>query len=127
MAGNKYLTQVGGVLTEVASNQSSAGASDAGKIPALDPTGRLDATMMPVGSGSEIDVVVTSEALAAGDFVNLWASTGVKARKADATVAGKSYYDTALQRLNTAVYNAKGDDKMKMAALRNKLVAMRPK
>lgn len=89
MAGNKYLTQVSGTLTEVVSSQSSAGAGDAGKIPALDAAGRLDNSMMPVGIGADTQVIVASEALAAGDWVNIWTSTGTKVRKADATVAGK--------------------------------------
>jgi hypothetical protein len=62
---------------------------NAGDIPALDDTGRLDMTLMPVGMGVETDTIATSENLSAGDFVNLWISTGIKARKADATVAGK--------------------------------------
>lgn len=96
MAGNKYLSNVGGVLTEVVSSQTSAGAGDAGKIPALDASGRLDNTLMPVGAGTETDQVTTSEALNAGDFVNLWNSTGLKARKADATTAGKEAHGFVL-------------------------------
>lgn len=90
MAGNKYLAQSGGQLTEVVSNQASAGAGDAGKIVALDSTGRIDNTMMPVGIGADTQVVVTSEALAAGDVVNIWNNAGTpNARKADASVSGK--------------------------------------
>lgn len=89
MAGNKYLTQNAGVLTEVVSNQTSAGAGDAGKIPALDSSGRLDNSMMPVGIGADTASITTSEALAAGDLVNIWNSTGAKVRKADASTAGK--------------------------------------
>jgi len=96
MAGNKYLSNVNGVLTEVVASQTSAGAGDANKIPALDATGRLDSTLMPVGIGAESDSVTTSEALAAGDFVNLWSSTGLKARKADATTAGKEAHGFVL-------------------------------
>jgi len=90
MAADKYLKQLNGVLTEVAATQTSSGAGDAGKIVALaDATGKLDMSVMPTGIGSETDTVTTSEALLAGDFVNVWASTGAKARKADASVAGK--------------------------------------
>jgi hypothetical protein len=96
MAGNKYLSNNAGVLTEVIANQSSAGAGDAGKIPALDVTGKLDSTFMPVGIVSEADSIVTSENLAAGDFVNIWNSSGAKARKADATVAGKEAHGFVL-------------------------------
>ena len=89
MAGNKYITNNAGTLTEVASVQSSAGAGDAGKIPALDAAGRFDTSMMPTGIGADTQVITASEALAAGDLVNIWNSTGAKARKADASTAGK--------------------------------------
>ena len=76
-----------GVLgsTIVNSKTSSAGAGDSGKLPALDAAGRLDNSFMPVGIGADTKQITTSEALAAGDFVNIWNSTGAKARKADAT------------------------------------------
>lgn len=89
MAGNKYLSQNSGAITEVASIQSSAGAGDAGKIAALDASGRWDASMMPTGIAADTASVVSSENLAAGDLVNIWNSTGAKVRKADATTAGK--------------------------------------
>lgn len=89
MSGLSFLRQVSGVLTEVLGIQSSAGAADAGKIPALDASGRFDSTMMPIGVVADTKIIVASEALAAGDFVNVWNSTGAKARKADATTAGK--------------------------------------
>lgn len=86
MAGNKYIANNAGVLTEVAAVQTSAGAGDAGKIPALDAAGRLADSMMPVGIGADTASVVTSENLAAGDLVNLYDVTGtVTARKADAS------------------------------------------
>lgn len=89
MAGDKYLIQSSGTLTEKQSPQTSAGAGDAGKLPALDASGRLDTTFMPSGIGADTAAITTSEALAANDVVNIWNSTGAKARKADATVAGK--------------------------------------
>ena len=76
-------------LTIVNGKTSSAGAGDTGKLVALDATGRIDSTMMPVGIGADTQAITTSEALAAGDFVNLWNSSGAKVRKADATTAGK--------------------------------------
>lgn len=90
MPGNTFLRLVAGVLTEIRGLQSSAGAGDAGKIPALDDTGRLDTSMMPVGIGAETKTVLASENLAAGDWVNLYDNSGtMNARKADATSAGK--------------------------------------
>lgn len=92
----KYLKQVNGILTETEAKQSSAGAPDAGKIPALDSTGKIDSSMMPVGIATESDVVPASENLAAGDFVNLWSSSGIKARKADASTSGKEAHGFVL-------------------------------
>lgn len=118
MAGNLYMTMIAGIKTLVASLQTSAGAGDAGKIPALnssgvldltiingkvgnsgagdsgktvvrDTNGRIDLTDMPVGIGVEVATITAVGALAAGDWVNVYAATGVKCRKADATVAGK--------------------------------------
>ncbi len=80
----------------VNSKTSSAGAGDAGKVAALDASGRLDPTMMPIGIGADTGSITTSEALAAGDFVNIWNSSGAKARKADATVAGKEAHGFVL-------------------------------
>ncbi|MEY4507951.1 MAG: hypothetical protein RLZZ450_73 [Pseudomonadota bacterium] len=75
--------------TIVNSTPSSAGAGSAGKLPALDSSGKLDSSFLPVGIGADTQSITASEALAAGDFVNVWSSTGAKARKADATTAGK--------------------------------------
>ena len=80
----------------VNSKATSAGAGDSGKLVALDGTGRIDNSMMPVGIGADTSSVTSSEALAAGDFVNVWNSTGAKARKADATVAGKEAHGFVL-------------------------------
>lgn len=85
MPGQKFLKQVNGVITEQEALQTSAGAADAGKVPGLDANGRLDNSMMPVGIGADTKVITTSEALSAGDWVNIWNSTGAKARKADAS------------------------------------------
>lgn len=85
MAGNKYLKNNAGVVTEEASVQTSAGAGDAGKIPALDSAGKLDSTMMPTGIGADTSSIATSENIAASDIVNVHDSTGAKVRKADAS------------------------------------------
>jgi hypothetical protein len=90
MAAKKYLALLAGVITEVAAILTSAGAGDEGKIPGLDATGRLDTSFMPVGIGAATETIAASEALSAGDLVNIWNSTGTpKVRKADASAAGK--------------------------------------
>lgn len=85
MAGNKYIKNNAGTLAEEASIQTSAGAGDAGKIPALDASGKLDTSMMPTGIGADTAAIATSESLSAGDLVNIWDDTGAAVRKADAT------------------------------------------
>jgi hypothetical protein len=96
MPGNKYLSNNAGQTTEVAGVQSSAGGADANKIVALDAAGKLDITMMPTGVGADSASITTSEALAAGDFVNVHSSSGAKVRKADASVAGKEAHGFVL-------------------------------
>ena len=103
MAGNKYIKNNAGVLTEIAALQTSAGAGDAGKIVALDTAGRLDNSFMPVGIGADTASIVASEALSAGDYVNVYDDTGTaKVRKADATTAGKEAHGFVLAAVSSA-------------------------
>lgn len=104
------------------SKNTSAGAGDAGKIPALngsgilddsiinatvsssankivklDASGKLDVTVMPTGIGADTASIVASEALAAGDLINIWNDAGTaKVRKADASTAGKEAHGFVL-------------------------------
>jgi hypothetical protein len=80
---NKYISLVSGELTEVEAIDTSAGAADVGKIPALDSAGRLDLSFMPVGVGPDSATMTASENIAAGDYINIHDSTGAKIRKAD--------------------------------------------
>ncbi len=96
MAAKKFLRLVAGVFTEVAATVTSAGAGSDGDLVALDSTGRLDNSVMPVGIGVDTKTIAASEALAAGDWVNVWNSTGAKVRKADATTAGKEAHGFVL-------------------------------
>lgn len=107
---DKYLRNLGGDLAEREALVTSAGAGDAGKIPGLDSTGRLDTSFMPTGIGADTGVIATTEALAAGDLVNIYdAGSGVfKARKADATSSGKRAHGFVLSAVasgaNATVY-----------------------
>jgi hypothetical protein len=91
-----YLKLSGGVPTDANAIAASAGAADAGKIVKLDVGGKLDPTTMPAGVGAETRVIVASEALAAGDLVNIHSSAGAKVRKADGTSAGKEAHGFVL-------------------------------
>ena len=90
MAGEKFIKHSGnGSLVETVATQIGGGGA-ADKIPALNASGQLDVTMMPTGIGADTVVVPASEDVAAGDMINLWNDGGTaKARKADATTAGK--------------------------------------
>ena len=96
MAAKKFLRLVAGVFTEIAATVTSSGASNDGDLVALDSSGRLDNSVMPVGIGADTKTIAASEALAAGDWVNVWNSTGAKVRKADATTAGKEAHGFVL-------------------------------
>ncbi len=82
----KFIKQVGGAFQEEATVSTSAGASSASKVPELDANGKLDLTMMPSSIGAEIASAITSEALVAGNFVNIYNNAGTPTcRKADAS------------------------------------------
>lgn len=83
---NKYLTLANGREVMKQSRVVSSGAASAGEIVALDSSGRLDVTVLPVGVGPDVTSLITTEALNAGDYVNIFNDVGVpKVRKADAT------------------------------------------
>ncbi len=88
---DKYLYNNAGTTTEREAKVSSAGAGDAGRIPALDSSGRLDTSLMPTGIAADTNSVQASEALAAGDLVNIYdgGSGTFRCRKADASTSGK--------------------------------------
>jgi hypothetical protein len=66
---------------------TSAGAGSSGELPALDATGKLDPTFMPVGFGQDSVTATAAEALTAGDFVYFSGASAVS--KADATSLAK--------------------------------------
>lgn len=85
---DKYIKHdAAGNFTEVEAS-ATGGSGQENKIPALDSSGRLDATMMPTGIGAETSALEAYGTLAAGDLVNVFSDGGVsKVRKADATNA----------------------------------------
>lgn len=86
MSTNRFLGLVGGVRTWFTALAASTGAPDANKIVMTDSTGRLDTSLMPVGIGAATQTILASEALVAGDFVNIFNNSGTpNVRKADAT------------------------------------------
>ena len=72
------------------STVTAGGGANANKVPALDSNGQLAESMMPSGIGADSKSMTASEALSAGDIVNVHDSSGAKVRKADATATGKN-------------------------------------
>jgi hypothetical protein len=86
MAANKYVSLILGKYKEVI----AAVTSTANAILAMDATGRIDISVLPVGVGAEVVVCPSKEALTAGDWVNFVLDGGViKAQKADGTTNTK--------------------------------------
>ena len=84
MAAKSFLRLVAGKIKAIQATVTSAGAANDGDIVALDSTGKLDPSVLPVGVGPDVTNVPSFENLAAGDYVNLFDDSGtVKARKAD--------------------------------------------
>lgn len=77
-----------GTQQEYSGITSSAGAGSSGEIPALDGTGKLDTSFMPVGVGADSITAIAGEALSAGDLV-YFNGTG-QVLKADATSITKA-------------------------------------
>lgn len=79
-----FLASVGGIVTQLYGLVVSGGAADGGKIVALDETGRLDESVLPLGIGADTVSAVASETLGAGKFVNFFNDGGTfSARLAD--------------------------------------------
>lgn len=90
MAASKYLSLISGRIREVIATVISSGAGSDGALVALDATGRLDNSVLPVGIGQETKSIISSENISASSLVNIWNDAGTpKVRNADATSSGK--------------------------------------
>ncbi|MBW4660938.1 MAG: hypothetical protein KME15_19865 [Drouetiella hepatica Uher 2000/2452] len=70
----------------VAAIAASTGATDASKIISTNSAGVLDVSFLPPGVDIQVETINTSEALAAGDFINIYDAAGTRTcRKADAS------------------------------------------
>ena len=84
MAAQGFLARIAGRTKQLFGLQVSTGAADAGKIVATNDDGVIDETLLPAGVGANIATAVASEALSAGNFVELYDNAGVlNVRKAD--------------------------------------------
>lgn len=78
---DKYIALINGVDQEVEATVVGGTAGQAGDLVALDSTGKLDQTVLPVGIGADVAVADAFENLAAGAFVYF---------RSDGTVANAS-------------------------------------
>lgn len=76
MSANSYLTVVSGIETMIEATEVSSGVGNANQIVALNAYGQVDITMMPTGIGPDTQLIVSSENLAAGAFVNIYNVSG---------------------------------------------------
>ena len=88
----KYLKNNGGQYAEQEATVTSTGATEAGKIVALDNAGKLDPTLMPTGVGAQTIAMICSETLTAGNLINIYDNAGVTtARKADCSNSRRAH------------------------------------
>jgi hypothetical protein len=103
MAGNKYLSNNAGTITEVHGTQVSAGGANANQIPALNASGVFDTSLLPTGIGADTAQIVASEALSAGAFVNVWNnSSAFNVRNADGSTSGKEAHGFVLAAVSSS-------------------------
>jgi hypothetical protein len=92
----------------------STGATSAGKTIGLDPKGKLDTSVLPDGIGLDSISVTASEALSAGDFVNLWDNAGTmsvrKADNSDSTKKADGFVKSAVASGSSAVVYLEGNN-----------------
>ena len=82
----KYIELLNGKLSNKEATVSSAGAANAGEVVALDSTGKLDVSVLPVGVGPDVKLLEVSEDLLAGQYINIFDVSGTpKVRLADAS------------------------------------------
>lgn len=86
--GNRYLQIDPTTFLETEKAANDGGATGvAGDIVALDATAKIPLAFFPAGLGVDTASIVATEALTAGDLVNVYNSTGIKCRKADASTS----------------------------------------
>ena len=76
---NKFLAldQFGDEV-ELLGLETSGGVADAHKVVATGPDGRVDLSIMPSGFGSDIEPIISSEAISAGDWINVYDHVGTR-------------------------------------------------
>jgi len=86
MAAKRYLELNSGKIATKQATVVSSGAGNDGDLVALNSSGKLDETVLPVGVGPDVASIVVEDTsgLAAGDYVNIFNNGGTpKVRLAD--------------------------------------------
>lgn len=73
---DKYIALTAGKLGNKEATSVSTGVAEAGDVVALDGTGKIDPSMLPVGVGADVKVLPSTENFAAGDYVNIFDDGG---------------------------------------------------
>lgn len=73
---DKAIQLVSGKLTQVEATVVSTGVGEAGDLVALDSTGKLDVSVLPTGLGPSVKLILASENIGAGKYVNIYDNTG---------------------------------------------------
>lgn len=105
MSAPRFIGLVAGKLKQIAASVTST----ADAIVAMDATGHIDVSVLPVGVGAEVVTCPASENLTSGNLINLWNNSGtINARKADGTTNGKPAHGFVLTNVtspaNATVY-----------------------
>jgi len=113
MATPKFLRLLTGRPTEAIA-AAVGGVGSAEQVVSTNAAGTIDPTFFPAGIGADMIVVPASEALAAGNQVNLWTNAGAtNARKADGSTVGKQSHGFVLAAVasgaNATVYRSGQD------------------
>jgi hypothetical protein len=128
----KFITLVNGTQKLVdAGVDISTGATDAGKPVVLKSDGTIHESMMPTGIGADIKILIASEAIGAGKFVNIYDNATVATvRLADATTAGKQAHGFVLSAVtqggNATVYFEGNDNAITGATAGNVYLSTTP-
>ena len=84
MAAKTFIRLVAGKLQAIQAVVTSLGAANDGDLVALDTTGRLDPSVLPVGVGPDVKILEAAEDVAPGQYVNIFDDLGTeKVRLAD--------------------------------------------
>jgi hypothetical protein len=83
---DKYRTLDAGREKMVEATVVSTGVSEAGDIVALGTNGKLDESVLPAGIGADVKVILATENITAGRYVNIYNNAGTpNCRLADST------------------------------------------